>query len=64
MNFALKQQILLLLAPKGQLILEDFLLYSNTPKNQQNILQISALASKKRLNQKIKVPLLYYLRAV
>jgi hypothetical protein len=44
--------------------LEDFLLYSNTPKNQQNILQISALASKKRLNQKIKVPLLYYLRAV
>ena len=39
---------------KGQLISEEFLLSSDTPKNQRNFVQIFALASKKWLKQKIK----------
>ena len=41
-------------ACKGQLISEEFFLVSRYSKNHQNILQISALASKKWLKQKIK----------
>ena len=37
---------------KGQEISEDFFLVFNSSKNQRNFLLISALASKKWLNQK------------
>ena len=41
-------------ATKGQKSQKIFLLFSNTPKKQRNILQISALLYKKWSNQKIK----------